>query len=130
MYNIPTAIVVDDDAETVSVFCEYLKILDVKVQGFGYNGKEAEELYVKFCPNIVFLDLVMPDYDGFYALEKIMQADPEANVVILTASHLDWYDQKRLEKLRPSKVILKPFDVDVVVELVDEHRKPLQRIRG
>lgn len=130
MYHIPTAIVIDDDVETVSVFCEYLKILDVNVQGFGYNGKDAEELYAKFNPDIVFLDLLMPDYDGFYALEMIKKINPEANVVVLTASYLDGFDKKRLEQFQPTKVILKPFDVDVVVELVENLRKPMQQIRN
>jgi CheY-like chemotaxis protein len=94
------------------------------------NGKDAEELYAQFNPDIVFLDLLMPDYDGFYALEAIRKLNPEANVVVLTASYLDGFDKKRLETLCPTKVILKPFDVDVVVGLVDDLRKPVQRIRN
>ncbi|WP_255486576.1 response regulator transcription factor [Candidatus Nitrosotenuis sp. DW1] len=70
-FEMITAIVIDDDIDTVDVFCDYLEIVNVKVLGRGYNGKEAVELYRKHNPNVVFLDLMMPDYDGFYALEHI-----------------------------------------------------------
>jgi len=40
-----SVIVVDDDRDTVEVFCEYLAIKDIKVLGRGYDGKTAVELY-------------------------------------------------------------------------------------
>ena len=60
-------LVIDDDLNTVEVFCEFLELSDVKVVGQGYNGKEAVELYIKLKPDIVFLDVMMPEYDGIYA---------------------------------------------------------------
>lgn len=122
MQHVPTAIVVDDDRETVSVFCEYLKLIDVSVQGVGYNGKDAVEIYEKFRPDIVFLDLLMPDYDGLYALERIKQIDPGAKVAVITADHLDEADLKRLERLAPEEIVLKPFEVEQIVSLMDRFR--------
>ena len=40
-----TAVVVDDDKDTVDVFCDFLDMKQVKVLGRGYNGKDALELY-------------------------------------------------------------------------------------
>ncbi|MBI5147092.1 MAG: response regulator [Thaumarchaeota archaeon] len=67
----PTAIVIDDDKETVGIFSEYLEMIDVNLICQGYNGKMAVELYQKQKPDVVFLDLMMSDCDGFYALENI-----------------------------------------------------------
>ena len=40
-----TAIVIDDDLDTVELFCEHLELKGIQVIGKGYNGKEAVELY-------------------------------------------------------------------------------------
>lgn len=49
------------------------------------NGKEALSLYKSIRPNIVFLDLTMPEMDGYEALEEIMKFDKDAFVVIVSA---------------------------------------------
>ena len=41
--------------------------------GKGYNGLESVELFEKFCPDVVLLDLMIPEYDGVYALRKIQK---------------------------------------------------------
>lgn len=113
---------IDDDPETVSVFCEYLRAVDVKVAGFGYSGKDAVDLYEEHRPDLVFLDLVMPDYDGFYALERIKSMDPAANVAVITAGHHDAAVEKRLEALGPAKIVVKPFEVEQILDLVARFR--------
>jgi two-component system chemotaxis response regulator CheY len=84
MYRNSTAIVVDDDKHTVGVFCEYLKMLNVAILDVAYDGKAAVELYQQTKPDIVFLDLMMPEYDGIFALENIRKIAPDTNVVIIT----------------------------------------------
>ena len=37
----PSVVVVDDDRETLEVYCEYLQLKDIDVIGRGYDGKEA-----------------------------------------------------------------------------------------
>ncbi|MBI5378341.1 MAG: response regulator [Thaumarchaeota archaeon] len=119
MFENPTAIIIDDDKETVAIFSEYLKIIDVNLIGQGYNGKMAVELYQKQKPDVVFLDLKMPDYDGFYALKNIRSINPDAYVVVITA-HVDKDKELVLECLKPSKIIVKPFDMDEIVNIVKE----------
>ena len=80
-----TAIVVDDDLKTVSLFSELLKILGLNVVAQGYDGKDAVRLYKKYRPDIVFTDVMMPENDGFYALEEIRKFDSHAKVVAVTA---------------------------------------------
>ena len=80
-----TSIVIDDDIDTVELFSEYLEIKGIRVVGKGYDGKEAVELYQKLKPDIVFLDIMMPHYDGFYAFEQIKNIDPDAKLIMVTA---------------------------------------------
>jgi DNA-binding response OmpR family regulator len=122
MYRNPTAIVIDDDKDTVDVFCEYLKMLNVAVLGVAYNGKAAADLYHQTNPDVVFLDLMMPEYDGIHALENILKTDPAAKIVIITGDL--WEDaEKKLEELRPIKIIFKPFDLNEIVAVIEEIKK-------
>jgi len=112
-----TSIVVDDDFDTVEVFSEYLELKEIDVVGKAYNGKEAVDLYQKLKPDVVFLDVLMPDYDGFYALEKIRQLNPDSKVIMVTAS-LTAQTEDLLKELNASAVIYKPYDIDNVIETV------------
>ena len=84
-----TAIVVDDDLKTVSVFSELLKVFGLNVVAQGYDGKDAVSLYKKYKPDIIFTDIMMPENDGFYALEEIRKLDPHAKVIAVTADLTD-----------------------------------------
>jgi len=122
--KIPRAIIVDDDRDTVEVFCEYLRMIDVDVVGWGYNGKDASELYEKHRPDVAFVDLVMPEYDGFFALEGIKGMDPGASVVVLTANYTDDV-RRKLWQLSPKKILKKPFGTEQVAEIIDEIRQSI-----
>ncbi len=80
-----------------------------EVAGEATNGEEAVELYRKESPDLVTLDIVMPKMDGVTALTHVLAADPQAQVVMISA-----VDQK--EKLSECigtgaiDFIVKPFD--------------------
>ncbi|NDB32670.1 MAG: response regulator [Nitrososphaeria archaeon] len=102
------AIIADDEADSAEVFAEFLRIHKVDVLGIGKNGLEGVELYKAHKPDIVFLDLAMPQYNGVYAAEKIKQIDPRAKIVIISA-----YDpcivKRQLAGIQVSGVLQKPY---------------------
>ncbi|MHB0961561.1 MAG: response regulator [Pirellulaceae bacterium] len=55
------------------------------VVGEASNGQEAIERYRELRPDVVTLDLVMPEHDGLYALHGIMELDPQAKVLLVSA---------------------------------------------
>ena len=112
-----TSIVIDDDADTANVFAEYLEILGIKVVTIGHNGQVALETYKKYKPDLVFLDLSMPEYDGIYALREIRKINSEAKVVIIT-SDLNSDDHEKLDQLSPTAVLFKPFEVEKIKSLL------------
>lgn len=105
-----TAIVIDDDHDAVDTLCEYLELMNIHVLGKGYNGKDAVDMYNRFGPNVVFLDVMMPDYDGIYALEKIKQINPRASIIIITADQTEEKENKLVE-LGASEIIYKPLEL-------------------
>jgi two-component system chemotaxis response regulator CheY len=113
----PTAIVIDDDKDTVSVFSEFLHLKGIEVIGCGYDGMEAVDLYSRLNPDIIFLDVMMDNYDGFYALEKIREIKQDAVVVMVTAD-LNKDTDIKLNKLNASAIIYKPFEIDQIIQVV------------
>lgn len=89
------------------------KILD-KSGGFDLvaeaeNGKNAVELFDKYRPDMVFLDVEMPEQDGLSAAKEIIDLDPTARIVFATA-HTQ-YAQEAFE-VYAFDYLVKPFDVD------------------
>ncbi len=113
------ALAVDDNLEILTLFVELLQLKNFTVVGKGHNGQEAVELYRTLKPDITFLDVVMPNGDGIYALEKIREINPTAIVVMVT-SDLAATTSERLEQLHASAIIHKPFDINDIVEVVKE----------
>jgi len=117
-----TAIVIDDEKDILDVFCEYLTVKNIKILAAGRNGKDAVELYKKFKPDVVLMDLIMPDYDGFYGLEKIRQEDPDSKIIIVSASLTPHYIE-RLKELKVSGITTKPYEMDKVIDLIGKISK-------
>ena len=114
-----TAIVVDGDKDTASVFTDYLKLYNFQVLGMGYNGKDAIELFNKYNPDLVFLDYKMPEYDGEYALSNIRTSNPNALVIMMTADSSIYADEE-IMKLKPSAIILKPFNMKLILKKINQ----------
>ena len=111
------AIVVDDDDDTVEVFSEFLELKDIEVVGKGNDGKEAVDIYKKFKPDIVLMDVMMPVHDGFYAIEKIREFDPKSKIIMVTAD-LSVKTKERLKEMNVSGVVFKPYDIDRVLDVI------------
>jgi two-component system, chemotaxis family, chemotaxis protein CheY len=112
-----TAIVVDDNNDMRRVFVELLQISNIDVVGTGNNGKEAVELYQKHKPNIVFMDVMMPEYDGFYGLKKIKECNENAVVALVTGS-INVED--KLDDCNATAVLPKPIDMDKIMSIVNQ----------
>ena len=56
-----------------------------EVVGEASNGQEAIDRYRELRPDVVTLDLVMPEHDGLHALHGIMDFDPQAKVLVVSA---------------------------------------------
>jgi len=115
--KICTAIVIDDEKDVVTTFSDYLEIIGIDVVGKGHDGKDAITLYESNKPDVVFLDLMMPNFDGFYAYERIKVLNPQALIVIVTADARD-NTTKLLEDLKPAFVLYKPYDLKIVQKTI------------
>ena len=79
-----------------------------EIVGEAETGQIAIDLYEKVKPDLVILDILMPDMNGLEALKKIMEIDPDARVLMCTASEQSSHVQEALS-LGAKGYIVKPF---------------------
>ena len=118
-FSMLNVLVVDDDWDTVEVLCEFLTLKGMNVIGRCYNGHAAVQLYQQLKPDVVFCDVMMPEYDGFYALKNIRQYDPDAKVMMVTADMTE-ETREKLTWLQATAVIYKPYEIDDIVNKVSQ----------
>jgi len=80
-----TVLVVDDAAFMRVTIKNMLERNGFSVVGEAENGKVAIHKFHELKPDIVTMDITMPEMDGLCALKTIMQLDASANVVMMTA---------------------------------------------
>ncbi|HEY5736273.1 MAG TPA: response regulator [Nitrosopumilus sp.] len=111
-----SVIVIDDDEDTVRLFSEFLEENNIKVVGNGFDGVTAVKLFKETRPDVVLIDLNMPNGSGFYAIKKIHDINPKANIIAVSADG-SFATEEKLEKLK-IPLIQKPFKMDQVISMI------------
>ncbi len=109
-----TVVVVDDDRDSVRTLSTLLEMKGITVEGKGYDGKDAVELYENLRPDAILLDMMMPQYDGKYAIKKIKELDPDARILVLTA----YKPSYEFEENEVSAVFDKPYKISKLIEAI------------
>jgi len=78
-------LVVDDSLLMRKMIADTLATCGWEVVAEASDGQMAVDMYQKFRPLAVTLDIVMPGKNGMYALEEILKVDPQAKVVVVSA---------------------------------------------
>lgn len=108
-----TVLIVDDAAFMRVMLREIVEDLNLTVAGEAADGSEAIEMYRQLQPDLVLMDITMPVMDGTEALGAILQFDPGASVVMITA--LGQKEQVLTAiKSGARDFIIKPFDQERV----------------
>ena len=108
-------LIVDDATFMRMVLRRILEAGGFEIVGEAVNGREAVDMYEQLEPDLVTLDMVMPEMGGMEALQAIRAKDPQAKVVIVSA-----VDQREnlLEAIRSgaTEYIVKPVDEQRVLK--------------
>jgi DNA-binding NarL/FixJ family response regulator len=106
-------IVADDDPFARRMITDGLRRADMIVIAEAHNGREAVELCLHYRPDVVVMDVVMPELDGISATRRIIKENPEQLVVILTSSD---EEEMGLLGLRAGAVgyLTKDVEIDVL----------------
>lgn len=111
--------IVDDSKTSRRVLRTILESYEYEVVGEAANGKEAVELYREVKPEVVTMDVTMPEMDGLEALELIMKEDAGAKVIMVTAAA---QKNKMLDAIKLGAVdfIQKPFEAEQIVSIINK----------
>jgi two-component system, NarL family, response regulator LiaR len=107
------AIVADDDPFARRMIKEALQRAGVVVIAEAQNGREAVELALHYRPDVVLMDVVMPELDGIAATRRIVKEQPEQVIVILTSADDDEMGMLGL-RAGAAGFLTKDLDVDVL----------------
>jgi len=122
----PNILVVDDDRVLLNLFDKLLKKLGFQV-ALATSGKDAIDLVRKTTPDVVLLDIKMPEMNGISVLKEIKAQDPDIEVIIITG-FASLNSAVEVLKYGAFDYIQKPFDsLDQVVDAIRrgwERRKP------
>jgi len=120
---LPSVIIIDDDDDCRYSLEQVFEVSGIKVVGTGADGDQAFQLYEKFLPDVVMLDLKMPIYDGVYALEKIKAKYPDSKIVIVSAFTNDY----KFDRNKVAGILIKPYSTREIVELVQKISSPIEQ---
>ncbi|MBI9044664.1 MAG: response regulator transcription factor [Anaerolineaceae bacterium] len=87
----PVTVIIVDDHDLVRKGARgYLEVQpDIDVVAEAESGKEAILLVKEHAPDVVIMDLIMPEMDGVETTRKIKQISPRSQIIILTSYHQD-----------------------------------------
>lgn len=112
-------LVVDDAGFIRLMLSDMLSSVGYDVVASASNGVEAIQLYKKLQPDLVTMDITMPDMDGIEALGEIIKINPKAKVIMCSAmgQHNMVIDAVRLGA---KDFIVKPFQKERVVDAISK----------
>jgi len=113
-----TILVVDDDPDAVNIFSEYLEIKGITTVERCTDSKKAMDVFKKIRPEAVFLDIMMPDIDGFHLLDEIRKIEPKTKVIMVTAD-MSAATKKKIQEVKPTDVIYKPYDIKQIMRCLE-----------
>jgi DNA-binding response OmpR family regulator/anti-sigma regulatory factor (Ser/Thr protein kinase) len=120
----PTVLVVDDERDTAELIRDTLRNEGLRTQ-VAHHGRQALELIARKRPDLVILDIMMPEMSGFEVLEALArdQSTSAIPVLVLTARG-DESDARRGLALGAKRYISKPFDLRALITEVRRHLGP------
>ncbi|MCR5102634.1 MAG: response regulator [Butyrivibrio sp.] len=110
-------LVCDDAAFMRMMIKDILSKNGYNIAGEAENGAKAVEKYNELKPDLVLMDITMPEMDGIQALKAIKQGDPNAVVIMCSAMG---QQAMVIESIQAGArdFIVKPFQADRVLEAV------------
>ncbi len=112
------SVLICDDAAFMRVMIkDILTKNGYEVAGEAENGVKAVEKYNETKPDLVMMDITMPEMDGIQALKKIRESDAGATVIMCSAMGLQAMVIESIQS-GAKDFIVKPFQADRVLEAV------------
>ena len=110
-------LIIDDEVEFASTLCQRLLLRGIDATDV-YSGTEGLAKLAEIAPEIVILDLKMPDMNGLDVLTEIKKYDPTIEVIMLTGHLAAKSGIEAMEK-GAFEYIMKPIDLNELLEKIN-----------
>ncbi len=110
-------LLIDDSRAAQHIFQRYIETSEeFELVGIASSGAEGIKLFQELKPDVVCLDILMPDMDGVQVLRALKNLDNEVKVIVITS--LGSQADKVIEflKMGALSVLSKPFDSTTLIE--------------
>ncbi len=112
-------LIVDDETEFATTLAERLELRRMQTRVAGGADEALAVLGEGWCPDVVLLDLKMPDLDGLQTLTLLKQQDPALEVILVSGHGSTSAGMEGMQK-GLFDYLLKPVDIGVVVEKIEQ----------
>ncbi|MCP4667035.1 MAG: response regulator [Deltaproteobacteria bacterium] len=120
-------LLVDDEREFVQTLSERLRIRDVDAV-IAYDGESALHLIKEDEPDVMILDLKMPEIDGIEVLQRVKKTNPNMEVIILTG-HGGEADHETCMEMGAFAYLQKPLNIDEFSEVLQQAKEKVHRAK-
>ncbi|MGW8195894.1 MAG: response regulator [Desulforhopalus sp.] len=110
-------LIIDDEVEFASTLSQRLRLRGINTMD-AHSGKEGLTMVAEFAPDVVILDLKMPDMNGLDVLVGIKKHNPVIEVIMLTGHGSGAAGKEAMEK-GAFNYIMKPIDLHELLEKVN-----------
>lgn len=110
-------LIVDDAAFMRMMLKDILEKNGYEIAGEAGNGQIAVEMYNREKPDVVTMDITMPEMDGIQAVKEIRKVDPNAKIIMCSAMGQQSMVMDAI-KAGAKDFIVKPFQADRVLEAI------------
>jgi PAS domain S-box-containing protein len=125
----PTLLLVDDVPDSLHILMEALKD-EYQIQVANSGAKALEMLAKGRCPDLILLDILMPEMDGYEVCQRIKAMPTCGQVPVIFVTVMDYTEDKlKGFAVGAADYVTKPFDIDEVRARVQTHLE-LSRLRG
>ncbi len=121
--------IVDDTSFMRKMAADILRNSGHEVVGEAANGKDAISLYDKLRPDIVIMDLQMPEMNGTDAIREILRIDAEAVILVCTASNQQELVEGAMEA-GAKGYLMKPFNPERLGKVIEKYAVPFLRAKS
>jgi len=111
-------LVLEDEPETNDLMCTTLRNFFSEVHS-AVDANSAMELFEKYSPDIIFIDIVLPGKSGLEVAKEIREINPKQIIVIVSASN-DMGNISDAVKIGVNNFIRKPIDTDKMIDVLKD----------
>lgn len=126
-------LIADDNREFCRNLKDYFSATNgIELVGVAYDGKEAYEMTLLTKPDVLLIDVVMPQLDGFGALSKINNSSEltkKPNVIVISSIGSDKITAKAMS-LNAKYFMIKPLEFSVIAERIKEFKDSSSPFKG